>query len=92
MESADSGNAIHCSSMNCRALLLSINRVIVNASTLPERTVPAVLAVPAADASTSDVRLIVGVETDDAAVAVAVAVAAAALLAFVLSSPCRTCF
>lgn len=80
---------MQCSSMNCRALGLSINGVIVNAFTLPERTVPAVLAVPAADASTSDVRLTVGVDADDAAVAVAVA---AALLALVLSSPCRTCF
>lgn len=74
---------------------MSINRVIVNASTstLPERTVPAILAVPAAVVSTSDVGLTVGVEADDVAVAVAVAaVAAAALLAFVLSSPCRTCF
>ena len=73
---------------------MSISRVIVNASTstLPERTVPAVEAVPAAVVSASDVGLAVGAEADDAAVAIAVAVAAAALLVFVLSSPCRTCF
>ena len=73
---------------------MSISRVIVNASTstLPERTVPAVEAAPAAVVSASDVGLAVGAEADDAAVAIAVAVAAAALLVFVLSSPCRTCF